>query len=418
MYWLSQTSSVWDKHFIQTTDIDLSTTDPAISTWDNGAGWSPIGIYPEYEDSLSVEFAGSYDGNNKTINGLFINRPNTNFVGFFGSAGLDSSNEIKNLGLTNIEVTGRNYVGSLVGQHKDGNINNCYSSGSVTGYDETGGLVGCSNGSIINCYNIGNVTGDFTTGGLIGHSDGIIANCYNNGNVIGRQTSGGLIGVTYSNITNCYNTGTVTGDGRIGGLIGEYISGYAINCYNTGYITGNYEAGGLVGYNNSESILNSFWDIETSGQTTSAGGIGKTTTEMKTQTTYTDAGWLFPIWAINPSTNDGYPYLYYSTSVPTDDPNNSFSSTIARLHTAYPNPFNPSTTLSFDVPNSEKVVINIFNVKGQLVKNLCNQVYDKGYHSIVWDGKDKNGTRCGTGVYFYKMQAGNITQTQKMMMIK
>ncbi len=89
-----------------------------------------------------------------------------------------------------------------------------------------------------------------------------------------------------------------------------------------------------------------------------------------------------------------------------------------KLNNAYPNPFNPSTTISFDLAGTENVCINIFNIKGQLIKNICNKTYDKGNHSIIWDGKDNQGNSCGTGVYFYKMTAGKTRQSKKMMMIK
>ena len=214
-------------------------------------------------------------------------------------------------------------------------------------------------------------------------------------NVYGYDVCSGLVGHTFnSNITNSYSTGTVT-------AVGSYAAGLA------------------TGENLAEYVYNSFWDMESSGQTYSDCGTGKTTAEMKTQSTYTDAGWDFSaIWAIDPAINNGYPYLNNTNSVPTNDPSNSITSTSSVLHAAYPNPFNPSTTLSFDVPNNERISINIYNVKGQLVKNICNQVYDKGYHSIIWNGKDNNGTQCGTGVYFYKMQTDKTTQTKKMMMIK
>jgi len=111
--------------------------------------------------------------------------------------------------------------------------------------------------------------------------------------------------------------------------------------------------------------------------------------------------------------------LNYPNSVPNDD----ICITIhhdkdAILLSAYPNPFNPSTTISFDLIKSESVSINIYNIKGQLIKSLANKVYDKGNHSIVWDGKDNNNINCGTGVYFYKMKTGRTTQTKKMMIIK
>ncbi len=84
-----------------------------------------------------------------------------------------------------------------------------------------------------------------------------------------------------------------------------------------------------------------------------------------------------------------------------------------RLKNAYPNPFNPSTSISFDLASPENVIIDIYNIKGQLVKRLVNKDYDKGNHSIIWNGRDNNGVNCGTGVYFYRMSAGKTVQTKK-----
>jgi hypothetical protein len=124
---------------------------------------------------------------------------------------------------------------------------------------------------------------------------------------------GGLVGYTdYNSITNCYATGSVTGSDNasthissyIGGLVG-YADSVTINTsYSAGAVTGNdnaslYYIGGLVGDNDSGLVTACFWDTQTSGLTTSDGGEGKTTAEMKTKATFTGAGWDFDtVWAI------------------------------------------------------------------------------------------------------------------------
>lgn len=81
------------------------------------------------------------------------------------------------------------------------------------------------------------------------------------------------------------------------------------NSYSTGEVKGDNFVGGLVGLNDG-TVSGSFWDTQTSGQTASDGGTGKSTDEMKTQSTFTDAGWDFTtIWDIGGETNDGYPFL-------------------------------------------------------------------------------------------------------------
>jgi hypothetical protein len=156
-----------------------------------------------------------------------------------------------------------------MGQNRYGGIDYCYSTSSVTG--------------LINCQRIA---------GLVGYNEGSsISNCYSNGvvNVLyGPQYVGGLVG--YNNnynhsITNCYSNGCVivlNSPQNVGGLIG-------------------YTLGGDI-------VSGSFWDTLTYGHTTSAGGEGKTTAEMKTLSTFTSVGWDFAqTWDI--AENQTYPFF-------------------------------------------------------------------------------------------------------------
>ena len=94
----------------------------------------------------------------------------------------------------------------------------------------------------------------------------------------------------------------------VGGLVGLNDYGIVSNCYATGSVSGSSIVGGLVGYDYFGTVTASFWDIDTSGQAISAGGTGKTTVQMQTQSTFTDAGWDFvEIWGIGE--NQTYPYL-------------------------------------------------------------------------------------------------------------
>ncbi len=88
------------------------------------------------------------------------------------------------------------------------------------------------------------------------------------------------------------------------------------------------------------------------------------------------------------------------------------------LKKAYPNPFNPSTTISFDLVESSFVNIEVFNLKGQLVKTLVNRQVEAGNQSVVWNGLDNNSKPCTSGVYFYRMSAGKYQSTQKIIMMK
>ncbi|RLC57347.1 MAG: hypothetical protein DRH89_03735, partial [Candidatus Cloacimonadota bacterium] len=84
----------------------------------------------------------------------------------------------------------------------------------------------------------------------------------------------------------------------------------------------------------------------------------------------------------------------------------------------YPNPFNPTTEISFALKDAKKVNLEIFNVRGQKVKTLVNKSMDAGLHQIVWEGLDDAGKQISSGIYFYKMQAGEYNATRKMIMMK
>ena len=85
---------------------------------------------------------------------------------------------------------------------------------------------------------------------------------------------------------------------------------------------------------------------------------------------------------------------------------------------AYPNPFNPTTTISYNLATESKVELNVYNSKGQKVKKLVSDQLLAGQHSIVWNGKDDSGKPASSGVYFYKMKASNYTATKKMILMK
>ncbi len=276
--------------FIQTSNIDLGTY-----LSNGGAGWSPIG-------TSNTPFTGTYDGNGFKISNLYINRPSANNIGLFGFTTETAS--LKNITLENINVTGRNAVGGLVGQN-GGTISNCHASGSVDGVFYVGGLVGQNGGTISNCHASGTVNSISTVddpsanvGGLVGLNSGTISNSYAEGNVTYETGPflwyvGGLVGENFGTIGNSYATGKVKGTDHVGGLVGCN-HGTIGNSYATGKVEGITQVGGLIG-SNYGTIGNSFWDTDTSGQTTSAGGTGKTTSEMKNISTFSNSGWSIAI---------------------------------------------------------------------------------------------------------------------------
>jgi hypothetical protein len=198
-------------NYIVVNDIDASGT----VNWNNGQGFNPVGTYV---DQANLEFTGSFDGQNHTISDLSINRLYDN-VGLFGR--IDSSAEVENVGVINVNITGNKRVGGLVGHNSNGNISNSYSTGNVTGdYDYVGGLVGYNyNGNISNSYSTGNVTGEDEVGGLVGRNKGTVSNSYSTGNVTGESFYvGGLVGRNYATVSNSYWDTEATGQSSSAGL--------------------------------------------------------------------------------------------------------------------------------------------------------------------------------------------------------
>jgi hypothetical protein len=286
---LGETPADYDKHFIMTADVDLDPNLQGRRVFDK-AVIAPASLVSAYPYVQGTPFTGVFDGAGHTISRMTIR--GDSYLGLFGQVG--SGAEIKDLGVVDVNIAGSgnsvtNSVGGLVGYCYYGTVTQCYSTGAVKGtgqYNGTvGGLVGSNTGGrLTRCHSAGavNATGqDACVGGLAGY-------CY------------------YGTVTQCYSTGTVSGKSYVGGLVGLR-AGYSL-------------------------VTACFWDAQTSGQAASAGGTGKTTTEMQTAKTFLDAGWDFvdettngteDIWWINEGKD--YPHLSWEprkygggTGEPTD----------------------------------------------------------------------------------------------------
>jgi hypothetical protein len=289
----------WNKHFQLRADIDMSElTDTA---------YNIIGT------DRDNTFSGTFDGNDHTISNLSLSTTHEWNTGLFGCV----SGQIKNLGLINPDIFALGgKVGALVGDLEQGSTTNCYAKRvSISGDLFVGGLMGETSGRSVSCYSTGSVTGNSYVGGLVGRVDDATVNlCYSKAGVSGNRDVGGLAGVTTNEgsiISNSYATGTVTGGTYAGGLAGQVERGRAYKSYSTGHVSGNQYVGGFTGYVRVlGGVTHCFWDTETSGQSTSPGGMGKTTAEMQTITTFTDAAWDFrDIWTICDGMN--YPILQW-----------------------------------------------------------------------------------------------------------
>ena len=289
-YWLTENSTQWNQYFILTANIDASDTD----NWDSGRG-------PEAIGNTGTKFTGNFDGQGYTIDTLWIDRLAWQGMGLFGRT---DGATIKNLKLTNIWVRGHSLVGALVGASENSTISNCFVSGSVhSGDSSVGGLIGKAVTTNINrCASSCSVTGSSNyVAGLTGYNNGVT-------------------------ISNCYATGEVSG----AGLYCAGFSGYVQNsniyyCYSTGNVHyGNITHQGFISFKSGSSVNSCFWNTESSGISSSTGGgTGKTTSEMKILATFTDESTigLNTAWDFIGSPNDdsgsndywdmdnGYPYL-------------------------------------------------------------------------------------------------------------
>ncbi len=189
-------------HYVLMNDIDCSDT----VNWNGGAGFQHVGYY----DGSYHPFTGTFDGKGYIITGLYINRPSTYFVGLFGYVG--GGAVIENVGLEDVDITGKEHVGGLVGNLSNGHgtIRNSYATGTVSGGLFAGGLVGSNGykGTITNSYATGTVSGGWYVGGLVGRNShyGAVTNSYATGSVNGDIYAGGLVGGNYyyGTVTNCY----------------------------------------------------------------------------------------------------------------------------------------------------------------------------------------------------------------------
>jgi hypothetical protein len=116
-------------------------------------------------------------------------------------------------------------------------------------------------------------------------------------------------------------------------------------------------------------------------------------------------------------TSDPHAYVLVGDDPTGIDPDTPVPAPFA-LYQNVPNPFNPTTTISFVVPQKVRTTLTIFDVQGKLVRTLVDEIVGEGYQERVWDGKDASGSQVGSGVYFYRLTAGDKTLTKKMVLLR
>lgn len=240
--------------------------------------WTPIGNY-------SNQYTGTFDGNDHAISGLTIDQSGTQYAGLIGYIGLGGA--VKNLKLTNVNVSGYMSVGAVVGW-SDGTISGCSVSGNIKGSQSVGGVVGnAHNCNITDCSVEGMVigTGEFSkAGGIIGNANKThVTECHSSAIVEGISYVGGIVGtgMNSSNITACYATGEVkatiaSDEAYAGGVVGRITSNATVTaCYATGNVTatqGN-NAGGVVGSSEYGTITACYHATGTVSGSARVGGV-------------------------------------------------------------------------------------------------------------------------------------------------
>ena len=337
--------STENKYFLQKADIDLQSQ-----------SFTPL-CAELSSSNYSGEFKGTYDGGKYKIDNISFNSSGSNVVGLFST--IAANGIVKNVTLSNINITAGNFVGGIAGKCY-GTIENCIvESGSVTGNARVGGIVGqlpSGTPSVKKCINKADVksvmtSGDSFVGGIVGQSDQItrgtviISQCGNEGEIYSAcNFVGGIIGrsVIKSEINQCYNKGKVTGANLVGGILGQSNALVLQNCYNSAEVIGTgtlMNVGGILGNStNKDVIINNCYNVGaiTQGYGLTKGGdentklialtscitlsnaaaspvlnvaaggyVEKSDSDMKQQTTYD--GWDFTsIWSM-PSSS--YPKL-------------------------------------------------------------------------------------------------------------
>lgn len=336
-----------DAHYILMNNIDASDT----KYWHSGEGFEPIGTF--HPVLMWKKFTGSFDGQHYVISGLYINRPDDDWIGLFGYIEGDDC-IIKNVCVEDCEIIGRDYVGGLVGKNQC-TILNSHVTGSIKGEEEVGGLVGRND-------------------------DGIIHKSYANVTVQGAYV-GGLIGrMSGGEIYDCYAVGSVYGTNRAGGLCSFCDYGMFYNCFAAVEVTGDYYLDTLSGGGILNKSENCFCDVDVCGFANGS-SFEKTTEEMKTKSTFVDAEWDFDnIWGMDPNINDGYPNLEKSKVVSVN--NFTAFNTQANIR-IFPNPAFNNVTLQININKSSRYSsLAVYSLNSELIMKEFDNLLLKGSNEI------------------------------------
>jgi len=491
-------------YFIQVANIDASDT----KNWNDGKGFKPI------------SFFGSFDGNGYLISNLYINRKDEDNVGLFGilggiiSAGrtgyISRTGVISRIGLDNVDISGRNYVGGLAGEKSMAKVTSSFVTGYVTGERQVGGLVGhfetSCDGSlpppdkspdILSSYTRVEVSGTEQVGGVSGsfmqtsftaiyYGCGWIHDTYASGRVSGDDMAGGWVGImddSRFHSSNYWNRSENEDLEAVGfyffsdmasdiieGLPADQMTGqnawifmHKLDFNQTWQLTEGYPA--LRWQEPADSLvppqasiltidprddIHDFEDVEAGSESSreftlrNKGNIamsGQVLLEEERSGAFEivsgsgpfklDPGSELMVEVVfSPSEVNRYQAVlkirhdaanetdpldillkgreatYTSATQHIDVPSELM------LHQNYPNPFNPVTVIEYVLPESADVTLQVYDVMGRLVETLVDELKTSGKHQATWDASD-----AASGTYIYRLQAGDVVISRKLMLI-
>ena len=419
-----------------------------------------------------------YNQGGTNTNSYSTCRVNGNDIYAGGLIGDNDGSTITNCYSTG-SVTGYDVVGGLSGESSYSTVSNCYSTGSVNGTINIGGLVGRNWGSAItNCYSTGSVTGSNFVGGLVGQNRrNNITNCYSTGSVTGSNNVGGLVGyISRCTVSNSFwdtqtsgQSSSAGGSGAMGKTTAEmqtkstFTSAGWDFCTIWQIIGTNYpvfkgdtpplsvnagsDANIYIGYGNQNAILTASSEGGT-GQysylwsnyaTTQTIIVNPTTTTTYTVTVTDECNntasdeVMVNVIDVRCGKNNNKVLVCHKGNTICISPNavqthlNNHGDYLGNcggdqlvtlptefeLHENYPNPFNPTTRIDYSLPFDSKVSLQIFDALGREVVTLVNEYQRAGYYSI-----DFNASNLASGIYYYRMSAGDFIAIKKMVLLK
>ena len=357
-------------------------------------------------------------------------------------------------------------VGGFIGRN-GGEIFLCQSESYITlnGGSDIGGFVGSNDYDIVDCHSyteiesLNNESLEYV-GGFVGKMRGSdadnpapqfpeIAGCSAKGFITGSDYTGGFIGsAVFCFISNSYTMVDIYAQDINNFMINLFAGEFYVQL--NGGINRSYTANRVIGSDRdagfTEPSGNEFWvgydnyvdyEVAEINPEVLIHADGMTTAQMKDVATYTQVYDYLPwdfvgdpyadvanwdVWDINPEINDGYPYLTYNIiATDNDDLEDSIElNTVSEvtIHSLYPNPFNPTTTISYTLKQASNVNIEIYNIIGQKVytKDLAQQ--SAGSHNFTWDGVNNRNSRVASGLYLFRIKTDKGVSNTKGIVMK